>query len=75
MHLTVSEQKLLLEMLQKGSITKESQKIFESNKFYNAISILIKNNLIVSIQDGNFAKYELSLAGEIFCVMLKNIKR
>lgn len=46
--LTHSEQLLLLEILLKKKITKSTQSIFKSIKFYNAVSKLKKFGLIES---------------------------
>lgn len=65
------EQRLLLEILEKGNVTLDSQKTFDSKKFFVAINRLIKNNFAKKT-DG---KYTLTLNGEIFSLQLRDYKK
>lgn len=48
-HLTIAEQKSLVEFLQKGILSKKTQRTFKSRRFYDFVKLLKKNNLILSV--------------------------
>jgi DNA-binding PadR family transcriptional regulator len=76
-HLTIGEQRLLLEMLEKETVNIRTQTSFDSKKFYNAIAGLIKNGLAVSGTELNSNKkfYRLTTQGEILAMIIRDFKR